>query len=34
MDVEADRITVLFDTAGYKTLTLGVVEERDLLSPG
>ena len=31
MDVEDDRVTVLFDDAGYRTLDLAVVEEIDLL---
>jgi ATP-dependent DNA helicase RecQ len=31
MDVEDDRVTVLFDDAGYRTLDLAVVEEHDLL---
>ena len=31
MDVENDRVTVLFDDAGYRTLDLSVVEENDLL---
>ena len=31
MDVEDDRITVLFGEVGYRTLDLSVVEERDLL---
>jgi ATP-dependent DNA helicase RecQ len=30
-DIEEDRVTVLFDDAGYKTLSLGLVEERGLL---
>ncbi|GAA3398012.1 RecQ family ATP-dependent DNA helicase [Streptomyces roseoviridis] len=29
---EDDRITVLFDTMGYRTLSLATVEDRDLLS--
>lgn len=28
---EGDRMTVLFDSVGYKTLSLGVVREKDLL---
>ncbi|MBW4718735.1 RecQ family ATP-dependent DNA helicase [Saccharothrix obliqua] len=31
MSVEADRITVLFDRVGYKTLSLRAVREQDLL---
>jgi ATP-dependent DNA helicase RecQ len=31
MDVEDDRVTVLFDDAGYRTLDLTVLEEHDLL---
>lgn len=30
-DLEDDRITVLFDEVGYRTLSLELVEERDLL---
>ncbi|HEX6877426.1 MAG TPA: RecQ family ATP-dependent DNA helicase [Nocardioidaceae bacterium] len=30
-DLEEDRITVLFDEVGYRTLSLRLVEERDLL---
>ena len=30
-DVEDDRLTVLFDDVGYRTLSLAVVEEQDLL---
>lgn len=33
MSVEQDRLTVLFDDVGYKTLSLQAVEEHDLLSP-
>jgi ATP-dependent DNA helicase RecQ len=33
MDVEQDRVTVLFDDVGYRTLDLAVVRERDLLKP-
>jgi ATP-dependent DNA helicase RecQ len=33
MDVEDDRITVLFEEVGYRTLDLGVVEELGLLQP-
>lgn len=32
-DVEEDRITVLFADAGYKTLSLELVEEQGLLEP-
>jgi len=32
-DLEADRITVLFDDAGYKTLSLKVVRRQRLLQP-
>jgi ATP-dependent DNA helicase RecQ len=32
MDVEDDRVTVLFDEVGYRTLSLAVVEEQGLLS--
>jgi ATP-dependent DNA helicase RecQ len=32
MSVEDDRITVLFDDVGYKTLSLHHVREKDLLS--
>ena len=32
-DVEDDRITVLFDDVGYRTLSLEAVEERGLLEP-
>ena len=30
---EGDRVVVLFDTAGYKTLALGLVEDHHLLTP-
>ena len=30
-DVEEDRITVLFEDEGYRTLALDLVEERGLL---
>jgi len=30
-DLEGDRITVLFDDAGYKTLSLALVEAEGLL---
>jgi ATP-dependent DNA helicase RecQ len=33
MSVEEDRLTVLFDEVGYKTLALAAVEEQDLLTP-
>ena len=33
MSVEQDRLTVLFDDVGYKTLSLQAVQEHDLLSP-
>jgi ATP-dependent DNA helicase RecQ len=33
MDVEADRITVLFDAEGYRTLSLEAVQEGGLLRP-
>lgn len=29
---EADRLTILFDDAGYRTLSLPVLRESDLLS--
>jgi ATP-dependent DNA helicase RecQ len=32
-DVEDDRLTVLFDDVGYRTLSLAVVEEHGLLTP-
>jgi ATP-dependent DNA helicase RecQ len=32
MDVENDKITVLFESAGYRTLALGIVEDEDLLT--
>ena len=32
-DVEEDRLTVLFDDVGYRTLSLAVVEEEGLLTP-
>jgi len=31
MSTEEDRITVFFESAGYRTLALADVEERDLL---
>ena len=34
MSIEPDRLTVLFDDVGYKTLSLQAVQEHDLLSPG
>ena len=33
MRVEDDRIVVLFDEVGYKTLGLAAVDENDLLRP-
>jgi ATP-dependent DNA helicase RecQ len=33
MDVEQDRVTVLFDDVGYRTLDLAVVRENSLLEP-
>ena len=33
MSIEPDRLTVLFDDVGYKTLSLQAVQEHDLLSP-
>ena len=33
MSAEPDRITVLFDEYGYRTLSLEAVEEHDLLRP-
>jgi ATP-dependent DNA helicase RecQ len=32
MRLESDRLTVLFDRAGYKTLSLETVRQRDLLT--
>jgi ATP-dependent DNA helicase RecQ len=32
ISVEADRMTVLFDDEGYKTLSLAAVRENDLLA--
>ena len=32
-DVEEDRITVLFEDVGYRTLLLEVVEQQGLLEP-
>ncbi|MFJ8648765.1 hypothetical protein ACIRNI_21915 [Streptomyces sp. NPDC093546] len=32
LNEETDRITVLFDTMGYRTLSLATVDEHDLLS--
>jgi ATP-dependent DNA helicase RecQ len=32
-DLETDRITVLFDDAGYKTLSLELVRSQSLLQP-
>jgi ATP-dependent DNA helicase RecQ len=34
MSIDEDRLTVLFDDVGYKTLARGAVEEYDLLAPG
>jgi ATP-dependent DNA helicase RecQ len=31
MSIEQDRLTVLFDDVGYKTLSLPAVHEHDLL---
>lgn len=31
MDVEEDRVTVLFDDVGYRTLHLPTVQEHDVL---
>lgn len=31
MSIEQDRLTVLFDEVGYKTLSWLAVQERDLL---
>jgi ATP-dependent DNA helicase RecQ len=31
-DVEADRITVLFEHVGYRTLSVRVIEEQGLLT--
>ncbi|MFG1609967.1 RecQ family ATP-dependent DNA helicase [Actinoplanes sp. NPDC049265] len=33
MGYEEDRMTVLFDSVGYKTLSVGVVTENELLTP-
>lgn len=33
MGVSGDKVTVLFESAGYRTLSLSVVLERDLLTP-
>ncbi|MBN9389660.1 MAG: RecQ family ATP-dependent DNA helicase [Chloroflexi bacterium] len=33
MRYEGDKIVILFDTVGYKTLAVGVVQERGLLKP-
>ena len=33
MSLEQDRLTVLFDDNGYKTLALQAVQEQDLLTP-
>ena len=32
-DVEEDRVTVLFEDVGYRTLSLRLVEEQGLLEP-
>ena len=32
MDLEGDRVTVLFEDAGYRTLALDIVEDEGLLS--
>jgi ATP-dependent DNA helicase RecQ len=32
-DVEADRLTVLFDDVGYRTLSASLVEDKSLLEP-
>jgi ATP-dependent DNA helicase RecQ len=32
-DLEEDRLTVLFDDVGYRTLSLEVVAEQELLVP-
>jgi len=32
MSVEEDRLTVLFDQVGYKTLALAAVEKQNLLT--
>jgi ATP-dependent DNA helicase RecQ len=32
-DLEEDRLTVLFEDVGYKTLSLRLVEEQGLLEP-
>nr|WP_276509679.1 RecQ family zinc-binding domain-containing protein [Nocardioides marinisabuli] len=32
-DLEADRLTVLFDEVGYRTLALALVEQEELLTP-
>jgi ATP-dependent DNA helicase RecQ len=33
-DIEEDRLTVLFEEVGYKTLSLELVEREELLGPG
>jgi ATP-dependent DNA helicase RecQ len=33
MSLEQDRLTVLFDDVGYKTLALAAVERNRLLTP-
>ncbi len=32
-DLEEDRITILFEDVGYRTLSLRLVEEHNLLQP-
>ena len=32
LDVEPDKVTVLFENVGYRTLDLGIVQEHGLLS--
>jgi len=32
MSSEPDRLTVLFDDVGYKTLSLAVIQERNILA--
>jgi hypothetical protein len=32
MSVEPDRLTVLFDTVGYKTLARAAIEKQNLLT--
>jgi ATP-dependent DNA helicase RecQ len=33
MSVESDRLTVLFDEVGYKTLSLRAIQDHNLLVP-